>query len=268
MNNEIIEFLKILKNNEEYKDISNYFTIDNKFYSLYKCQLYAYLRVSTGHQEFCRQIIELYKWLKEKNISISINNIYCDKFTGKTLTRKEYNKVRSLLNKNDYLIISEVSRLGRNWDETKEEWYKLRDENINKLIMDYDMLSDSLPFEKNIDMTLDRKFVQELIFNAILYVACKKIEEVSKSTKAGLITAKTKGKVLGHPRSKKANKENFIKTLEYMILNNKGQVKATLKTGFPKDTFTRDIKKCYEKYNTKDYNNIMNHVKKELIWPL
>ena len=268
MKEEIIDFIDKLSKNKKYKDIKKYISQENSFYNKYNCQLYVYLRVSTGKQEFGRQIIELYNWLKNKDVTIYIENIYCDKFTGKSMSRKEYKKVRSLLNKNDFLLISEVSRLGRNWDETKEEWYNLRDLNINKLIMDYDLLSDTLPFEKSIDMTLDRKFVQELIFNAILYVACKKIEEVSKSTKDGLETARMKGKILGHPRSEKANKENFIKTLEYMISNNKGQIKATLKTGFPKDTFTRDIKKCYEKYDTKDYKNIMNMVKKELIWPL
>ena len=258
---ELIEFI----NENKLNDI---FVKYNHFLENYNCELYVYFRVSTENQDFGRQIIELYDWAKKKGIKIFIDNIYCDKYTGKTLKRKEYNNLRKLMKMNNYLLISEVSRLGRNWDDTKEEWYRLRDENINKLIMDYDMLSDTLPFEKNIEMTTDRKFVQELIFNAILYVACKKIEEVSKSTKAGLKKALLEGKKIGHPRTEKANLNNFIKTLELITTMNIGQVKATTKTGFPRDTFIRDIKKCYIKYDTKDYDKILQRIRLETVWPL
>ena len=106
MKNEILEILELLSANDKYKDINKYFTIKNNFFNLYKRQLYAYLRVSTGAQDFSRQIIELYKWLKKKNLSICIDNIYCDKYTGKRLNRKEYNCVRNLLTENDYLILN------------------------------------------------------------------------------------------------------------------------------------------------------------------
>jgi len=258
------EFIEFITENK----LTNVFIKENDFLNKYNTNLFVYMRVSTEKQEFGRQIVELHEYAERKGIKIFIDNIYCDKYTGKRLNRNEYNKLRNLIKSNDYLVISEVSRLGRNWDEIKDEWKRLRDTNINKLIIDYDMLSDTLPFENDIDMTLDRKFVQELIFNAILYVACKKVEEVSRSTISGLKTAKMEGKILGHPRTTKASKENFVRTLELMINNDIGQIKATLKSGFPKDTFTRDIKKCYEKYNSKDYKYILTNVKKENIWPL
>ena len=253
---EIIDFI-------ESNNLNDIYTKENKFYELYNHNLYVYIRVSTEKQEFGRQLLEIYEWAKRKNITICIDYIFCDKYTGKTLNRKSYEELRKHTKKDDYILVSEVSRLGRDWDCVKEEWYLLKAQNINILIMDYDLLSATLPNEKNITMNVDRKFMQESIFNGILYVACKKIEEVSKSTKVGLKNAKLKGKKLGKPRGLNSNKENFIKTLKLMIDNNISQKCATNKTGYPEITFKKDLKRFYLIYNTKDYKTILENIKKD-----
>jgi len=272
---EILEILDLLTESDKYKDIKKYFTTENTFFSLYKRQLYAYFRVSTGEQEFSRQIIELYKWLKKKNISICINNIYCDKYTGKRLNRKEYNCVRNILKENDYLIISDLNRLGRGFDNEgyeniKKEWYFYKYKGVNLLICEDAMnefISAPLPNE-TVELSLSRLYMQDMIFINTLYKDCLKLVEVSRSTKNGMEKARAEGKIIGHPRSDKASKDNFIFTLELMINKEIGQMKATIKSGFPRDTFTRDIKKCYEKYNTKDYKTILNNIRMEHTWPL
>ena len=81
---EILEFIELFSNDEKYKDIKNYITIENDFLNKYNNDLYVYIRESTEKQEFGRQIIELYKWLKNKDIKICIDFIYCDKYTGKS----------------------------------------------------------------------------------------------------------------------------------------------------------------------------------------
>ena len=126
---EIIDFIN--ENN-----LNDVFTVENVFYNIFKVYLYVYIRVSTEKQEFGRQIIELYKWAKEKNIKICINYIFCDKYTGKRTTREQYEKMHDSLQENDYLIVSELNRLGRNWDNTKKEWQFLTDKNINTIILD------------------------------------------------------------------------------------------------------------------------------------
>ena len=265
----IIDFINennindIFTNNDIFYNLSDVFTVDDTFYNNFHCHLYVYIRVSTEKQDFGRQFIELYEWAKSKNITICIDHIFCDKYTGKKLTRKQYEKMHELLQENDYLIVSELNRLGRNWDNTKQEWQFITDNNINAIILDNDLLSARLPNEKQEVITLEYKFLRDIVFNAINYVASKKIEEVSRSTKDGLKTARLKGKRLGKPRSEKSSKENFIKTLEYMINNKAGQCKATLLCDYPKDTFQKDIKKCYEKYNTKDYQEILEKLKED-----
>lgn len=255
---EIIDFIN--KNS-----LDDVFTTEDIFYNDYKCHLYIYFRVSTENQDFGRQILELYEWAKKKNITVCIDYIYCDKYTGKTLKRQAYQELRQNAKENDYILVTEVSRLGRNWDDIKKEWYKLKVDNINLLVMDYDLLSASLPNEQATTMTVDRKFMQENIFNGILYASCKKIEEVSKSTKNGLKKARLQGKQIGKPKSEHNTKENFIKTLEYIINNHVGQDKACLLCNFPTMSFKILLKKCYNKYNTKNYQEILNKIKEDTI---
>lgn len=253
---EIIDFIN--ENN-----LNDVFTVENVFYNIFKVYLYVYIRVSTEKQEFGRQIIELYKWAKEKNIKICINYIFCDKYTGKRTTREQYEKMHDSLQENDYLIVSELNRLGRNWDNTKKEWQFLTDKNINTIILDNAMLSAKLPNEKQEAITLEYKFIRDIVFNAINYVASKKIQEVSASTKAGLEKAKLQGKQLGKPRGEYNTKENFINTLEKMINENIGQTKACLYTRYPSKSFQNDLKKCYNKYSTKDYQEILEKIKED-----
>ncbi len=253
---EIIDFI----NDNKLNDV---FTVENKFMNDYKVNLYVYLRVSTEKQEFGRQLLELHEWAKKKNTFICIDYIFCDKYTGKTLKRQAYQELKENIKENDYILVTEVSRLGRNWDDIKKEWYKLKADNINLLVMDYDLLSANLPNEQAMIMNVDKKYMQESIFNGILYASCKKIEEVSISTKNGLKKARLQGKVVGKPKGIYNTKENFIKTLDYMITNQVGQDKATMWTRYPVKSFKNDLKKCYIKYNTKDYKEILNKVRKD-----
>ena len=263
MNNhkqEIMDFIN--KNN-----LNDVFTTDNFFYENFKVNLHVYVRVSTEKQDFGRQIIELYEWAKKKNIKICTDFVFCDKYTGKRTTREQYQKMRGLLQENDYLVVSELSRLGRNWDNTKKEWQFLTDKNINTIILDNEMLSAKLPNEGKEIITLEYKFIRDIVFNAINYVTSKKIIEVSTSTRNGLKKARKNGtktgRPIGKPRGKYNSKENFINTLDKMINENIGQSKATLWTRYPVKSFKNDLKKCYTKYNTKDYKEILKKVKED-----
>ena len=62
---------------------------------------------------------------------------------------------------------------------------------------------------------------------------------------------------------KQETKDNFIKTIEYMKNNNVGQDKACLICCFPTMSFKILLKKCYNKYNTKNYEEILNNIKED-----
>lgn len=222
---------------------------------------YAYFRVSTNKQKIDRQDDALKQYIKENNIVIT--QIFTDYYTGKTFNRENYTKLTEVIQPGDYLIIKEVDRLGRNWDGIKEEWKRLHDSNINIIIIDLPILSDPLPNQKSPLDTLETKLIKEQLLELMCYTAQKEREKISQRTKEGLKATKEKGTKLGKPRSAKSTKENFIKTLQYMIDNNVGQSKATMHCDYPKDTFQRDIKKCYNKYNTKNYQEILNKLRED-----
>jgi DNA invertase Pin-like site-specific DNA recombinase len=84
--------------------------------------LYAYLRVSTQEQNVARQL----KALKEYRDGLLDENVFVDKQSGKNFERKEYCRLKELLQPGDELIIKELDRLGRNKEEIKKElnWFK------------------------------------------------------------------------------------------------------------------------------------------------
>jgi DNA invertase Pin-like site-specific DNA recombinase len=84
--------------------------------------LYAYLRVSTKEQNVARQL----KALKEYRDELLEENVFVDKQSGKDFERKEYCRLKELLQPGDELIIKELDRLGRNKEEVKKElsWFK------------------------------------------------------------------------------------------------------------------------------------------------
>lgn len=224
---------------------------------------YAYFRVSTNKQKIDRQEVELEKWQKQNNTKIVENNIFIDYYTGKTFNRENYNKLIGIIKPNDYLIVKEVDRLGRDWDGIKAQWKRLHDNNINIIVIDLPILSDPLPGQRSPLDTLETKLIKEQLLELMCYSAQKEREKISQRTKEGLKATKQKGTRLGKPKGQYNTKENFINTLEKIINENIGQTKACLWTRYPSKSFQNDLKKCYTKYNTKDYQEILIKIKED-----
>ena len=55
-----------------------------------------------------------------------VDEVFCDKQTGKNFDRPEYERLKSILKKGDEVIVKEMDRLGRNKEATKNEikWFK------------------------------------------------------------------------------------------------------------------------------------------------
>ena len=264
MQNEILEIMTTLKENESYKDIEMYIkSNDNEFYNRYHCNIYAYMRVSTEKQDFTRQVIELYEFLKKKNISILINNIYCDKFTGKKINREQYQAMKAQLKENDYLITSNLSRLGRNWDDIKKEWYEMEYKNINRIIIDNENLSVELPTEEKKVVDLNRKMIQDITFSACLYSACQKIEEVRQSTIDGLKKAVAQGKRLGKPCGTYSTRENFLNTIRLQINDKMIQPYACEITKLPISTYRLWLRNERERTGIYNLKELLEHLEKE-----
>lgn len=155
---------------------------------------YAYLRVSTEEQNNDRQEIAVLKYAQEKNILYT--KLFQDHVSGKTFNRPEYQNMKAILKTGDAVIVKDISRLGRNWEENKTEWKWFLDNNIGIVVLDTMILST----DEGV-LTLDMKLVKEQIFTLMCYLAQKERELISQRTKEGLAAVKSKGKKLGAPRT-------------------------------------------------------------------
>jgi DNA invertase Pin-like site-specific DNA recombinase len=81
--------------------------------------IYFYTRVSTKEQNLARQ-------LEEAKSYKNVDEVFCDKQSGKSYTRPEYERLKSVVCKGDEVIVKEMDRLGRNKEATKDEikWFK------------------------------------------------------------------------------------------------------------------------------------------------
>ena len=81
--------------------------------------IYFYTRVSSKEQNLARQ-------LEEAKAYKNVDEVFCDKQSGKTYTRPEYERLKAILREGDEVIVKEMDRLGRNKDATKDEikWFK------------------------------------------------------------------------------------------------------------------------------------------------
>ena len=83
--------------------------------------IYFYARVSSKDQNLDRQL-ETAKAYK------NIDEVFCDKQSGKNFDRPEYQRLKSVVVSGDEIVVKELDRLGRDKDGIKEEikWFKER----------------------------------------------------------------------------------------------------------------------------------------------
>ena len=75
--------------------------------------IYGYARVSTKEQNLARQ-------LEAMNAYKKIDEMFCDKQSGKSFDRPEYERLKSIVTKGDEVIVKELDRLGRNKEGVKD----------------------------------------------------------------------------------------------------------------------------------------------------
>ena len=216
---------------------------------------YCYIRISTDKQDYDRQE----NILKEKGYINSVNCEYItETYTGKTTNRPMLNDlIENKLQAGDTLVACELSRISR----SVKDFNNLIDEILNKKKVNIIILKENFNLLANGNMDAMTKLILNITSAFAEFERDIIADRTREALKAKKINGTKSGNPIGKPRSKYSSKENFISTLEYMINNNVGQKKATLTTRYPSDTFKRDIKKYYEKYNTKNYQEILNYIK-------
>ena len=176
-------------------------------------KVYGYIRVSTKGQNESRQEQQL----KEKGCDL----ILMDKTTGKDFDRPNYKLLKQVVREGDKVIFTELDRLGRNYDQIKEEIRYFDNLRVEVDFLDFPMPTTSDP--------LINKMLRDQIINTLAYVAQKELEKNKVRRSQGIESM---------PIDKKTGKKISLKT---------GRV-----TGRPKAEITEDLKKIYKRWKNKE----------------
>lgn len=152
--------------------------------------LYAYARVSSKGQNLDRQLLEFEK--------LGVQKIYKDKESGSSFNRTEYQKLMKVLKKGDCVFIHELNRLGRNYDEIKEQWYfitKVKCADI--VVLDMPLLDTRVT-----NGNLLNRFIADIVLQVLAYCAEQQLRDNHKAQAEGIAAAKAKGVKFGRPRYK------------------------------------------------------------------
>ena len=151
--------------------------------------IYGYARASSKDQNEARQIIALSQFPVKKE------NIYIDKFSGKDFDRPKYSELIKILKEQDILVIKEIDRLGRNYEEILEQWRVITKE-IKADIVVLDMpLLDTRTRKENLTGT----FIADLVLQILSYVAETERQSIKQRQREGIEAAKKRGVKFGRP---------------------------------------------------------------------
>ena len=192
--------------------------------------IYAYVRVSTKHQNIDRQYEEI------KALDIDDKYIYIDRESGKDFDRTKYQKLIKKLKKDDLLIIKSIDRLGRNYHMILEEWSRIT-KTIGADIKVLDMpLLDTRIEGKN----LVGKFISDIVLQVLSFVAENERTNIKQRQAEGIRIAKEKGVKFGRPKAILPPNTNDI--LDKYINKEINNIEASELIGISRGTFFRLIK--------------------------
>lgn len=149
--------------------------------------IYGYARVSSKDQNEARQMIALQKF--------GCDRIYLDKQSGKDFDRTAWKAVRRIIRKGDLLAVESIDRLGRNYDEIKDQWRHItKDTGANIVVLDMPLL-DTRPGK---DLT--GSLIADIVLSLLSYVAQTEREAIRKRQAEGIAAAKARGVRFGRQR--------------------------------------------------------------------
>ena len=192
--------------------------------------IYAYIRVSTKHQNIDRQYEEI------KALDIDDKYIYIDRESGKDFDRTKYQKLIKKLKKDDLLIIKSIDRLGRNYQMILEEWSRIT-KTIGADIKVLDMpLLDTRIEGKN----LVGKFISDIVLQVLSFVAENERTNIKQRQAEGIRIAKEKGVKFGRPKA--ILPPNIDVILDKYINKEINNIEAAKLIGISRGTFFRLVK--------------------------
>lgn len=177
--------------------------------------------------------------------------IFCDKESGESFNRKEYNSlvgtanVAPRLKEGDLLVVISLDRLGRNYIEIRKQWEYI----TQTLKADIKVLDMPLLDTSTATASLDMRFIADLVLQLLSYMAEKERENIKKRQRQGIdvmpivdgkrVSAKT-GRPIGKARAVKP--DNWNEVYPEWKAKNITAVKAMQILGLKPNTFYKFAK--------------------------
>ena len=192
-------------------------------------RMYGYARVSSTEQNLDRQIEALVAY------GVEDRHIITDKMSGKSFDRPGYQTLKGqLLREGDVLVIKELDRLGRNYEQIKSEWHELRQMGIDVVVIDMPMLSTA-------DKTdLEKVLIANIIFELLSYLAEKERVKIKTRQAEGIAVAKSKGVKFGRPKAKLPT--GFAEEVRKWRTGEQTATETMSKLGLKRTTFYKLVK--------------------------
>lgn len=191
---------------------------------------YGYLRVSTKEQNPMRQMVAM------NEQGIPEENIYLDYMSGKDFSRPEYLKLMRKVRHGDLIVIKSIDRLGRNYEEIKEQWKKItKDKGVDIKVLDMPLLDTTV---RQGDLT--GVFISDIMLQLLAYVAETERSFIKQRQSEGIAVAKANGVRFG--RSRVSLSPEFEKSCNAWLTGQISLRQGARITGMSISTFYRRCK--------------------------
>jgi len=149
----------------------------------------GYIRVSTKEQNEDRQIDAL------KIDGVEENFMYIDKVSGKNFERQQYEALIKATRPGDIIVIKSLDRLGRNYEEIRDQFKTIANKGVYIHILDTPLLNTDQVLNGGLTM----KFISDIILSVLGYVAEQERNNIRQRQAEGISSAKQRGKKFGRP---------------------------------------------------------------------
>lgn len=149
---------------------------------------YGYIRVSSAEQNEARQVIAM------REAGLDGNHIYMDKQSGKDFDRPQYQRLVRRLRPGDLLCVQSIDRLGRNYEEVREQWRVLtKEKGVDIVVLDMPLL------DTRRGKDLMGTFLSDIVLQVLSFVAENERAAIHQRQAEGIAAAKARGVRFGRP---------------------------------------------------------------------
>ena len=197
-------------------------------------KIWAYTRVSTREQSCLRQQQQIEEYAATHGLTI--DRIFEEKASGKNFQdRPVWQSLKlTTMRAGDLLILTEIDRLGRDYEQIKNEYSEIEKMGVDIVILENELLSTRGKSD------LERKLIGDIVFSLLSYCAQKERMKLKERQAAGIALARADKKFKGKPKTPApANFESvYVRWTEKKIT----ALVAMSELGIKKDVFYRLVK--------------------------